>query len=444
MDDKNRRFRIIVFFLFLVLPTVVWGLLKPTGLRDKLDFDVDENREKYQFEPTGSVQTLPMGIEAWYNDRVPFRSVLLTANRRLMAAIEVPYDTRIEPKLLELADRSMKKDSDEEAEPSGAAESDESESADAISKDPNYFPVKIKNNILEGRDGWYFYAAELYDYTGTNLPDEEELKEFEDAFTKLQTAAENCGMQFAGACFPMKSRIYPEYMPTMKMSEDFKIKVIGNYLRENTDVNFETVYEDLVERKPLGQEYFAKDSHWTCQGALTGVNAVYRMLGLPEIEDGTFETVETMHTGDLSRMRNEPEEEVEYRPLYKPEITAEPTFDDGENYGFNNRGYSEFWSDAPDERTFVIVGDSYSNNMAEYIKKDFKHTVFVNRRYLDMMDPALIEDADFMVFIFCEGNADDPTWDCIGGVRKLAEILDGLEVPAETEAPETSEEQVQE
>ena len=106
----NRKFAIVVISVFisiLVLPTLLWGVLKIANLAnpaimEKINFATDENRNMAKFPDKFDPKTITSDIETWYNDNLPFRSVIYTAQDKLNKAIEKPYDEKLLPALITL------------------------------------------------------------------------------------------------------------------------------------------------------------------------------------------------------------------------------------------------------------------------------------------------------------------------------------------------------
>ena len=97
------RVAIAVFMVILVLPTLIWGagtLVAGENMKT-LDYDLGENREKASF-PEQFTSAYGTEVEAYYNDRLPFRSVIISANRKLTAAVEKPYNESISPYLVKV------------------------------------------------------------------------------------------------------------------------------------------------------------------------------------------------------------------------------------------------------------------------------------------------------------------------------------------------------
>ena len=108
---KDKVFAIVsiaVFMAVLVLPSVLW-LCVSTTLSDSqgtLDYDLGENRNKAAFPETFSM-TYMQEVEEYYNDRLPFRSVIISANREMNSFMEGNYDILVVPYLAKLVHRGV-------------------------------------------------------------------------------------------------------------------------------------------------------------------------------------------------------------------------------------------------------------------------------------------------------------------------------------------------
>ena len=96
----NRKFAVVsvcVFLSLILLPSIVWGILSlaAPGLVKKLDFDTGENRNKVKMPETIDISTLTSDLESYYNDRVPFRSVLYSLQKNMENGLEQPYTDHI-------------------------------------------------------------------------------------------------------------------------------------------------------------------------------------------------------------------------------------------------------------------------------------------------------------------------------------------------------------
>lgn len=106
----NRGFSITVVSVFvslLLLPTLIWGALKIANIfhpsiMDTLDFDTGENRAFAEFPTEFNPKTITKDLEDWYNDNLPFRSVLFKAQVNIETKLEKPYEDSIRPMLISL------------------------------------------------------------------------------------------------------------------------------------------------------------------------------------------------------------------------------------------------------------------------------------------------------------------------------------------------------
>ncbi len=100
-------FTVVVFMALLILPTLAWGILSAAdrfapGIMDTLDYDLGENRNKASFPEEYNPATYPAEVESYYNDREPFRSVIISANTDFTTAMENIYKESIRPTLISL------------------------------------------------------------------------------------------------------------------------------------------------------------------------------------------------------------------------------------------------------------------------------------------------------------------------------------------------------
>ena len=116
----NKRFAVTVaciFLAMLVLPTLIWGVLTVANainpsIMETLDFDTGENRTKAEFPKKFDPKSFTAEVEAWYNDHLPFRSVLYKSQEQLKGKVEAPYRETVMPFLLQVFHGSKPDDPD--------------------------------------------------------------------------------------------------------------------------------------------------------------------------------------------------------------------------------------------------------------------------------------------------------------------------------------------
>lgn len=104
-----RRISIALFLCVLILPPVSWAVLKlvcgdNSRVMERLDYDLGENRELAAFPDGADIGSITSKLEAYYNDHAPYRSALITINRRINSKLERAYTMNVQPVLVALAD----------------------------------------------------------------------------------------------------------------------------------------------------------------------------------------------------------------------------------------------------------------------------------------------------------------------------------------------------
>lgn len=448
---KHILIRAFVFMIVLTMPMLAWGIIKIVGIFapsviEKIDYDLGENRVKSKFPTSFNLETITSELEAYYNDRVPFRSVIITTNREINGAIEKPYNNTIGPFLLKLVygeQNSQISDStsDKELDELFGNESQDQETpgvstkcehkyvmvevvepdyewygytlyscslcnneikSDFIDKviDSSYMPLKVYNGItVEGRRNWLFYAGEfnLEYYKGTNVLSEEEMANWLDKMKKLQEICDEKDIQLLYMIMPTKEQVYPEYMPTLEIENKYKrVPRFLDYVKNNSDINIIYPLEELIVAKKYWQVYYKHDTHWNNVGGFIGTQAALKALGkdttnlldIP-IKDRKWNSGDLISLGNLNP--NIYSEDRDYDIVYKPEIN------DVWKSGIVDEVYC-VKSTSPNNQKMVMVGDSFRIHVSNYIYKEFAESTFLHRDFLgDEMVQEDIRNADVLI-----------------------------------------------
>ena len=110
VNKKVAIVSIVLFMILLIIPTFVWGALMIKANNDPAFMAAinpptseQEAAKVYaKFPTTFDPKTYTAEVEAWYNDHLPFRSIIFNAHERTKANIEIPYEASIRPILLEV------------------------------------------------------------------------------------------------------------------------------------------------------------------------------------------------------------------------------------------------------------------------------------------------------------------------------------------------------
>ena len=374
----KKKWFIICFLLSLFGPTAVYPLVK--GRLDQTNY---ENRQLAEFPDLSADgwEQFPSQFEAWYNDHVPFKNLFVRAK------------TKLDLKLL---------------------------GQSAVS------------SVTVGKENWMFYTTSLEgedalaDYRRENLYTEAEVEALEASIRAAKEEIEGRGMRFFLFEAPNKETIYGEYMPDSIRQFDgpSRLEAVIPRLREEGLPVYDLTEALRTEKEWMtengaGQDalYYKYDTHWNQLGAFAGSQEMARiLLGERTALSEVSYVREANCSGDMARMLNLSEEYVDdwiYRiDDYLPEVTVECV--DGTPAG----EFSVFVSDSPNDRTLLLVGDSYSQGIKPYLAKRYRRSIFIT---IETYEKTMLDQypADDFVYLTVERNQDR--------FEKVGEILEKTE-----------------
>lgn len=103
MKRITSLFSILLFMAILVVPSVIWGIKGITKSK-AFEVEIEENRAPAEW-PKKFSSDLPSEIENYYNDRVPFRSVMLNIYSICDGGAEGFYRESVQPVLVAMSGR---------------------------------------------------------------------------------------------------------------------------------------------------------------------------------------------------------------------------------------------------------------------------------------------------------------------------------------------------
>lgn len=405
---------ISLFMIMIAIPMISWGVLNLVNIANPevmevLDFDLNEKRNKATMSEIIDANTVTLEIENYYNDRLPYRSVLISFKRFLDAKIEEPYKNNLEGPLLKLFSR---KKSPFERSVENVRVSDERFMDDAVDKFMNHglykdeidpyddtieFPIKYLNNprVISGQSNWlYLNENNIAYYQGTNkISTTSEMKKHVAPYVKLKKMCDKVGKNLVILICPEKEEIYPEYMPTMKIDDEVEVPIdIREYLKENTDIKYIYPKEELLSYKKNYLLYKKYDSHWNSVGGYLAANEIKKALGLEIIplRDLKIKKVPTLDA-DLAFYGNT---SIESLPMtfkyefedYKLDHKTERVFAKNEATLDSFTTHCEQGFD----RKLFLLGDSFREAMEEFLIKDFNE--FYCNTFLNATDGFIKEE----------------------------------------------------
>ena len=158
------------------------------------------------------------------------------------------------------------------------------------------------SNVIDGRDGWLFFASEAPDYMGTNLLTDDQIRSMAITLSLLQEQTEANGGNFLFVPVPNKSSVYSEYMPARYAKGSASNLTRLTAIMPEYDIAFADMLKIMTEQKSEGL-YHRRDSHWNYRGALMAADVILTGLGRPHDSqaDAAF-TVEQIWRGDLEQL----------------------------------------------------------------------------------------------------------------------------------------------
>lgn len=347
--NKESKKKLAAVFLIFLAALLVLPLSFPL-LKGWLDTESHENRTLSSFPVPGGIRELgsyTAAIEQYLSDHLPYKNQLVEANARIRTALKL---------------------------------------------DQTALHYKAGSQVIYGKDDWLFYngtepESSLDDYLCDNLYTEEELSEIAAGYTALNEKYKAEGIRFILFIAPNKEQVYPEYMPDslVPVGTYSRTDQLTAYLRENTDVTVIYAKEKLISEKEDGYQVFYKyDTHWNKLGGFVGTQLINQELKgesrrLSEVD---VKAVDGAVPNDLACVIGLSEALVEPKDLvvenYSPGVTAEITSDNKEPLG----EYIFFTSDAEDPRSLLMIKDSFSVNMMEYLPYDYAETAFITNSEL--------------------------------------------------------------
>lgn len=398
MNKNNKCYDYVVSIIFMciiILPSLIWGGIKAVAkfypeINDVVDYDIGENRKKAEFPKKFNINTFTAELEQYYNDRVPFRSLIISANKNMTNAAEDAYKRNVRPLLIELIYGETKANKNEQ----------------------EYFPVNIINNkVIEGRDGWLFYYGDNSAdyYVGNNLMSTEDMKKYTERVKLLAELCEEKGIEIQMIIMPNKEQVYAEYMPSYKIENEYKrVQRLVDYIKENLDIEVLYLYDEITDAKKYGQLYYKYDTHWNELGAFIGVQELYKSIGIDTtaLEDIKYTKI-THSGGDLVGLGalnpSNYTKDIGYKVEYKEHIDyVEKTKEFTDENGVLAK-YVSITSEAEEKRKLVLIGDSFRIAMVPYLAKDFAEASIIYRDEVgkDMVNSE-IKNADILVLELVE------------------------------------------
>ena len=264
------------------------------------------------------------------------------------------------------------------------------------------------DQVVVGKNGWLYYAGTLPDYLGQTHLSDRALRNIAHNLRLLQRFTESRGAQFVFAVAPNKNTLYAENMPNRYL----KTPEAGNWERLMPILDeYQVNYVDLSGALDSSDEvlYFARDTHWTNEGALLGGNVLLEALGHAPVavEEDAWETRDD-YVGDIAKML------YPFAPDTEPAAYA-AGYNDGEGLTGDLWEWAEGASVEDDfstthaltggNGTLVMFRDSFANALIPYYATAFSSATFTKLVPYDAATIS-IQEADHVIVERAERHLD--------------------------------------
>lgn len=349
INIKNKFGVILILFLcFLIMPNIIYRIFYKNF--DHTNYENRALTSKPIFMST-NINEYPKKYEEYFNDYLPFRNELV--------------------KLKNLNDIFV-------------------------------FKNIISGGVLLGKAKWLFYqyydltekyiGIEKYNFT------EKELEKAKNNLIHFRDELKKKNIDFIFMVCPDKQFIYSEYMPDYIKRKSIKsgTDIFVEYIKNNTDIKVVYPKEELLKYKDKYQLYYKYDTHWNSLGAYIGYTELTRILNIDNKSIESFKILE-FDSSSVDRTLN-----VFYNNISKIlSLNNIKYFRDDiiyilEDYKYTITNITDDWSSSrisnynldnfKNNINILIIKDSYSFEMMDYIITTFKQSEFIHERYFENKD----------------------------------------------------------
>ena len=252
----------------------------------------------------------------------------------------------------------------------------------------------MTNQVLVGKNegdissSWLFYQSNL---ENENNPVKEaqgllsfSAKEYDQILSMMdvnKTELEKRNIELYYAFIPNKENVYKDKFPEHVIIYDDNTRVdkLVNHILENTELTNVIYLKNALEsEKNDFQVYHKQDTHWNDYGAFIGFRQIMSEIN-DEYTDFTHKVTkvdEKIIEMDLSKMSgiNDILKDIDYEVEFLPDVKYDETVIETDNKIIITE-----CPNAPINKTLMLVGDSYRSGMIPYFAKVYSKVIFLHR-----------------------------------------------------------------
>ena len=318
-----------IFFCVLLLPHVADRLVKIEHSA------IDENRNLTPFPTKIKYRNIARQLEEYYNDRIPFRTILLKGCRNLQS------------KLLAFT----------------------------------------PGNVLPGKNDFLFFRPPgwedpLDQFCGKGRLRGYDLLQNKKFLCEFNSFLVKNNIRFLLVIAPNKVQVYPEYLPERRKypASEFMpdLQLVRFMKKDNPEIAIMHLRDALLDAKKYYADnlFYRADTHWNRVGGYIGAREIIKHFNahanLPEPGNFSLTKCSSNEPTDIVNLSLTPVNYAVYQEL-SPCI---PKYDKPLKKISGNHLYS-YNADAPDKRRVLIYRDSFTTAMIPYISNYFREVHYI-------------------------------------------------------------------
>jgi len=272
-----------------------------------------------------------------------------------------------------------------------------------------------RESVLVGKDDFLFLGNNasniVHETIGLDLFSDEEVDRIEKRMLQALNWINKKDIKFYMVVGPNKHTIYPEKLP-FKVDTDQRTKIdqVADIVNGIENVKWIGLEENLIKAKKHGLLYHKTDTHWNTLGGYFAYRQILNTLN--EDFPGEFTPM------PLSYMERYGEEKTIFGLTRMLDYPIHETTNDVRVLNVrskqkanqlnmkHHRKDAEMRFTAPNKkRKAVVIRDSYSIALVDFLKEHFEEVVFIWTSKLSR-DIILKEDPDIIIYEVVERNVD--------------------------------------
>lgn len=240
--------------------------------------------------------------------------------------------------------------------------------------------TSAQDNVIEGKDGYLFYATTLDDYEGKPTMSNRAVANAVYNLKLMQQSLahdENGAINFRFTIAPNKNSLYPQYMPSgYKTNQETKNVTRFKKALKGSGVNYVDLYGIFNKRKEV--LYQKTDSHWNNKGAALAQDRILSSLNKKHTNFTKLRyAVRHDMQGDLYKMLYPARKGTEKQIYYENSYQYKRTDDSHKNAIYTTTDDIYQTANKKKSGSLLMFRDSFGNTLVPFMADEYKNGLFL-------------------------------------------------------------------